>query len=161
MLLNRVCCSTTSAIVREGEFKVMHQGTPANSCKLVICRLFISLPVSLALCSREIRTGKGKVVWKKGRDKKQFLFHPFWFICWFIYLLPYLYVIFFVVRANTEEMEKALHLLVKTSLFFLLFLKIISYDDSSARKNKIQTLVMWFRQRVIHQTIVAGIRKAF
>ena len=37
--------------------QVMQQGTRANLCKLASCRLFISLPVSLALCSREIRGG--------------------------------------------------------------------------------------------------------
>lgn len=158
MLLNRVCCSTTSVIVREGEFKVMQQGTLANSCKLVICRLFISLPVSLALCSREIRTEEGKVAWKKGRDKKQFLFHPFWFICWFIYLLPYLYVIFFVVRANTEEMEKALHLLVKT--FLLFSQKLYLTIEVVLERTKMESFPVWFRQREIHQTIIAGLRKA-
>ena len=55
-----------------------------------------------------------------------------------IYLLPYLRVSFSVVKANTEEMEKALHLLFKTFLFFVFFfvLRIISYDENSARKNK-------------------------
>ena len=39
---------------------VMQQGTRANLCKLATCRLFISLPVSLALCSREIGEGVGR-----------------------------------------------------------------------------------------------------
>ena len=37
---------------------VMQQGTRANLCTLATCRLFISFPVSLALCSREIGCGR-------------------------------------------------------------------------------------------------------
>ena len=47
------------------------------------------------------------------------IFYHFLLIYQLIYLLPYLRVSFSVVKANTEEMEKALHLLFKTFLFFV------------------------------------------
>ena len=39
--------------------QVMQQGTRANLCKLASCRLFISFPISLALCSRKIGEKEG------------------------------------------------------------------------------------------------------
>ena len=57
----------------------------------------------------------------------------------FIYLFSYLFIaltlshVFSVVKANIEEMKKALHLLFWTFHFFP---KIISYHESSSRKNK-------------------------
>ena len=49
------------------------------------------------------------------------IFYHFLLIYQLIYLLPYLRLSFSVVKANIEEMEKALHLLFKTFLFFCLF----------------------------------------
>ena len=55
---------------------------------------------------------------REARDKWDIFFYHFWFIYQLIYLLPYLLVIFSVVKANMEEMVKALYLLLKTFLFF-------------------------------------------
>ena len=51
--------------------QVMQQGTRANLCKLASCRLFISFPISLALCSRKIGENEGRGVWSEWRDEKE------------------------------------------------------------------------------------------
>ena len=55
----------------------MQQGTRANLCKLASCRLFISFPISLALCSRKIGEkeggggNEGRGVWSEWGDEKE------------------------------------------------------------------------------------------
>ena len=72
--------------------------------------------------------------------------------------MPYLRVSFSVVKANIEDMEKALPLLVKTFLLFsqklYLTIKVV------LERTKMESFPVRFRQREIHQTIIAGLRKA-
>ena len=75
---------------------------------------------------RERGEGGGGVEGGRQEKNKIYFFYHFWFMYQLIYLLPYLRVIFSVVKANMEEMVKALYLPLKTFLFFpkKLYLKI-------------------------------------
>ena len=133
MLLNRVCCSTTSVIVSKREFKFCFFRSCSKARKLIYANYLISrvhfafrfARTSFARNSGE-RGGRGGGEGGRQEINKIYFFYHFWFIYQLIYLLPYLRVIFSVVKANMEEMVKALYLLLKTFLFFpkKLYLKI-------------------------------------
>ena len=67
------------------------------------------------------------------RGQRQMFFFLFFFIIFDSFINSFIYCLIFE-SFSLLEMEKALHLLLKIFLFFSP--KIISYDKSSARKNK-------------------------
>ena len=93
------------------------------------------------------------------------LFNDFFKICWkdlFVYFLLLYFCAFFLIRKSkhNQEMKKPLHLLVKLS-FFSFFQKLYPTTKVVLERTKMQAFpVMWFRQRVIHQTISAGLKRA-
>ena len=127
MLLNRVCCSTTSVIVSKREFKFCFFRSCSKARELIYANYLISLvhfafrfarnPFARNSGERGGRGGGGVEGGRQEKNKIYFFYH-FWFMYQLIYLLPYLRVIFSVVKANMEEMVKALYLPLKNFSFF-------------------------------------------
>ena len=113
--------------------------------------------------------------WFSGKNGSTVIFIHVLFICLFEFFLKLineficsfsialLLSFFFFTRKGKyyQEMKKPLHLRVKTFLIFSFLQKLCRRMKVVLVKTKMQTsLVMWFQQRVIHETIVAGWRKA-
>ena len=94
------------------------------------------------------------------------LFNDFFKICWKIYLFIFYYFIFMpfssLGRVNITKMKKNRYICSLNFSFFSFFQKLYPTTKVVLERTKMQTFpVMWFRQRVIHQTISAGLKKKY
>ena len=93
------------------------------------------------------------------------LFNDFFKICWkdlFVYFLLLYFYSFFLIRKGkyNQEMKKNRYICSSNFSFFSFFQKLYPTTKVVLERTKMQAFpVMWFRQRVIHQTISAGLKK--
>ena len=95
------------------------------------------------------------------------LFNDFFKICWkdlFVYFLLLYFYSFFLIRKgkHNQEMTKNRYICSSNFSFFSFFQKLYPTTKVVLERTKMQAFpVMWFRQRVIHQTISAGLKKKY
>ena len=80
----------------------------------------------------------------------------------FVYFLLFYFYSFFLIRKgkHKQEMKKNRYICSLNFSFFSFFQKLYPTTKVMLERTKMRTFpVMWFRQRVIHQTISAGLKK--
>ena len=80
----------------------------------------------------------------------------------FVYFLLLYFYSFFLIRKgkHNQEMKKNRYICSSNFSFFSFFQKLYPTTKVVLERTKMRTFpVMWFRQRVIHQTISAGLKK--